>query len=257
MRQLHAADLELLKTEFTAVTAHTQASEEDILDLRQEVQGLKESILQLQSSQANLTSRADTAEDRHRQVNIKIRGIPDSIGITELPHYLRRLTTSLLPHIQAKKLTFEGFFCIPKPRQASPTASHNVKVRCHSSTDKALLMTAVRGKTPLTFESSQLTFYQEITRNTLLWRRSLGPVTSQLRNAGIEYRWTLPRTLTVTKEGNTKRLTTLADADSFLRALGHPTAVAKATTHSTSHAWDPERAVTFTLRGGTQPEAPT
>ncbi|CAH2246063.1 Hypothetical predicted protein [Pelobates cultripes] len=151
MRQLHAADLELLKTDLTAVTARTQASEEAILDLRQEAQGFKESIIQLQSSQANLTNRADIAEDRHRQVNIKI---PDSVGITELPHYLRRLTTSLLPHTKAKKLTFEGFFHIPKPRQAPLTASHNFIIRCHSSTEKALIMAAVRGKTPLTFESS-------------------------------------------------------------------------------------------------------
>ncbi|CAH2223859.1 Hypothetical predicted protein [Pelobates cultripes] len=156
MRQLHAADLDLLKTEIMAVTARTQASEEDILDLRQEVQGLKETLHQLQNSQATLTTRVAQAEDRHRHINIKILGIPDSFGITELPHYLRQLTTSLMLHAQAKKLNFEGFYRIPKPRQASPQASQDVIVRCHSTTGKAQLMATVRGKTPLNFEASQL-----------------------------------------------------------------------------------------------------
>ncbi|CAH2306912.1 Hypothetical predicted protein [Pelobates cultripes] len=41
MRQMHAADMDLLRTEMQAVTARTQATEEDILDLKQEVNGAK------------------------------------------------------------------------------------------------------------------------------------------------------------------------------------------------------------------------
>ncbi|CAH2302732.1 Hypothetical predicted protein [Pelobates cultripes] len=50
MRQMHAADLDSIKTEIQAVTALTQASEEDIQDLRKEVQGLKETVQHLQTS---------------------------------------------------------------------------------------------------------------------------------------------------------------------------------------------------------------
>ncbi|CAH2314829.1 Hypothetical predicted protein, partial [Pelobates cultripes] len=72
MRHLHAADLEMLTTEITVVTACTQASEEDILDLKQEVQSLREAFQQIQSSHTSLTISADLAEDRHRCTNLKI-----------------------------------------------------------------------------------------------------------------------------------------------------------------------------------------
>ncbi|CAH2316694.1 Hypothetical predicted protein [Pelobates cultripes] len=103
--------------------------------------------------------------------------------ITELRHYLCK--DDLPPpscHTQ-RKLTFEGFFHIQKPRQAPPHASQDIIVRYHSTTDKTRLMAAVQGKTPLNF-----TFFQDITRNTFLWLRLMGPVTSQLLNVGIEYR---------------------------------------------------------------------
>ncbi|CAH2224523.1 Hypothetical predicted protein [Pelobates cultripes] len=95
MRQMHAADPDLIKTEVQAVTAPTQASEEDIQDLRKEVQDLKETVQHLKTSQATISTRVDQAEDRHRRTNFKIRGIPDSVDVTELANYLRRLFSKL------------------------------------------------------------------------------------------------------------------------------------------------------------------
>ncbi|CAH2320507.1 Hypothetical predicted protein, partial [Pelobates cultripes] len=81
--------------------------------------------------------------------------------MTELPHYLRRLTNTLLPHSQAKKIAFDGFFRINKPRQAPTTASQDVIVHCQPLTDKNQVLATVRGKTPIAFESSQISFYQD------------------------------------------------------------------------------------------------
>ncbi|CAH2322246.1 Hypothetical predicted protein [Pelobates cultripes] len=99
-----------------------------------------------------------------------------------------------------------------------------------------------------TFEASQVTFYQDLTRNTLLWRRSLAPVTTQLRDAKIDYKWTLPMSLTVTKEGATLSLSSLQEAELFLRALGIPTRAQTWENPMTSHTWDPERITPFTPR---------
>ncbi|CAH2293598.1 Hypothetical predicted protein [Pelobates cultripes] len=133
---MHAADMDLLRTKMQAVTAHTQVSEEDILDMRQEVTGLKVTFQQLLTSHSTLTSRVDLAEERNRRTNLKLRGIPDSINTTELPHYLRLLTNTLLPHTQAKKIAFDRFFRIKKPRQAPTKASQDVIIPCQSLTDK-------------------------------------------------------------------------------------------------------------------------
>ncbi|CAH2307208.1 Hypothetical predicted protein [Pelobates cultripes] len=206
--------------------------------MRQEVTCLKETVQQLLTSHSTLITRVDLAEERNRCTKLKLRGIPDSINITELPHYLCRLTNMLLPHSQAKKILFDGFFRIKKPRQAPTTASQDVIIRCQSLTDKNRIIAAGRGKTPMTFESSQIS-YQNLTCNTLLWRRSMGPVTHQLHQAGIDYRWTIPRALTVNKEGTILRLSSLDKAERFLQALGIPPKSRQPATSLASPSWDP------------------
>ncbi|CAH2292627.1 Hypothetical predicted protein [Pelobates cultripes] len=41
---------------------------------------------------------------------------------------------------------------------------------------------------------------EDITRNTLQWRKSLVQLTTQLCNEKVEYRWLLPRTLAATRD---------------------------------------------------------
>ncbi|CAH2292822.1 Hypothetical predicted protein [Pelobates cultripes] len=114
MRQMHAADLDLLKTEIQAVTARTQASEKDILDLQQKVQGLQEHVHKLQASQSTLTTRVDVAEDRNRWTNITITGIPDNIDSTELP--LSQTPHSYTPTTSSSEKNDAGrLLSIPKP----------------------------------------------------------------------------------------------------------------------------------------------
>ncbi|CAH2295764.1 Hypothetical predicted protein [Pelobates cultripes] len=146
---------------------------------------------------------------RNRCANIKIRGVPDSIGQAELPHYLRHLTETFLPHPQAKKLQFHGCYRINKSRQAPSDATHDIIVRW----------------------------------NTLQWRKSLGTVMGQLREAKVEYRWTLPRSTTV--DDRMLRITSITDAATFLQTLGlgpHPD---KPNTSSNTQSWDPARTRLF------------
>ncbi|CAH2322979.1 Hypothetical predicted protein, partial [Pelobates cultripes] len=153
------------------------------------------------------------------------------------------LTNTLLPHCQTKNITFDGFFRIKKPKKAPTAASQDVIVQCQSLADKNQIMAAVRGKTTFTFESSQLS-YHDLTSRTLSWQRSLGPVTHHLREAGIDYRWETPRTLTVNKAGSS-----LDEADPFLQALGIAPQPRQPTTSSAAPQWDPERIRPFVPRG--------
>ncbi|CAH2315712.1 Hypothetical predicted protein [Pelobates cultripes] len=66
MRRMHAADINLIKTEMQAMTARTRATEENILDLQRE------------AAQSTLITRLDQTEDRNRRANLKLRGIPDT-----------------------------------------------------------------------------------------------------------------------------------------------------------------------------------
>ncbi|CAH2312841.1 Hypothetical predicted protein [Pelobates cultripes] len=114
IKQMFDVDLNLMHTETQAVTAQVQASEEDILDLRQEVKSMGDTLKHLQLAITVLQNTLDAMEDRSRRTHIKIRGIPDTVGPSELTLYLRRLTATILPHTHAKKLEFDSHFCINK-----------------------------------------------------------------------------------------------------------------------------------------------
>ncbi|CAH2283077.1 Hypothetical predicted protein [Pelobates cultripes] len=80
LRQMSAADVDIVRTEVQIVTVCTQATEVEVTDIKQEVQVLKEQMLNMQHSHATLTQQVDISKDRKRRTNIKIRGIPDSDG---------------------------------------------------------------------------------------------------------------------------------------------------------------------------------
>ncbi|CAH2220455.1 Hypothetical predicted protein [Pelobates cultripes] len=128
-----------------------QTTEEDILDVQHEVRGLKETVIQLQTSHSALLNKLDAAEDRNRRNNVKIRGIPDDVSHSEPPHYLRRLFAILPPHSQAKTLTFAGIFRTSKQKQVPPLTNSDVIMRYQTLADRNNIFAATRGKTLLDF----------------------------------------------------------------------------------------------------------
>ncbi|CAH2301624.1 Hypothetical predicted protein [Pelobates cultripes] len=110
------------------------------------------------------------------------------------------------------------------------------ELRQKSNADLDLIRTEVQAVTAQTQASEEdITDirHEDLTRNTLQSRRSFSAVTNQLRDAGADYLWSLPRALMVIKNGTTLRLTTPAESPTFFRAP------------STSQAWDPERITPF------------
>ncbi|CAH2299703.1 Hypothetical predicted protein [Pelobates cultripes] len=142
------ADINLVRTEIQAVTAQVQASEEDILDLRQEVKRKEDTLRHLQSANTVFQNTQDAMEDCSRRTDIIIREIPD-IGPTKLSQFRRRLTAVLLPHTHAKKLEFDGHFRINKAKRAPTMALRDFLVRCHSTSNKRSIMAAVGGEAPV------------------------------------------------------------------------------------------------------------
>ncbi|CAH2252343.1 Hypothetical predicted protein [Pelobates cultripes] len=98
-----------------------------------------------------------------------------------------RLFTELLTLMQAKKIQVEGFFRLPKPARAPATATRNTVVQFESGRDKAAVITAARERSPLNFESMQLTFCNDLSSGTLAWKQFLRPLTTILWTHKIRY----------------------------------------------------------------------
>ncbi|CAH2296602.1 Hypothetical predicted protein, partial [Pelobates cultripes] len=111
-------------------------------------------------------------------------------------------------------------FRLPKSPRAQTNAVSDIIVHCSLAQDKKALLPALRNQTPYTFEGADLSFYQDLSRSTLQWRKMLLPTMSQLRNGGVTYQWTTPRALTVTHNGSGHKIISAGEAPALLRALG-------------------------------------
>ncbi|CAH2319733.1 Hypothetical predicted protein [Pelobates cultripes] len=204
------ADVALLHTDITGLIG---LWEQIIAQLQLDVQTFIK-------RQAAYDLRFISIEDSRRRNNLKIRGIPESIPTAELPHLVRRLMAQLLEPEQSRNIALDGFFRVLKPTRAPESASRDLRVRFCSGTDKALVITAVKGSTSLNFENKTLSFFTDLTGETLHWRKTLQPLTALLRSHDMEYHWRSPRALQV-KQGNVVHsIADISEAPALLTKLG-------------------------------------
>ncbi|CAH2326992.1 Hypothetical predicted protein [Pelobates cultripes] len=71
------------------------------------------------------------------------------------------------------------------------TAAQESRLVFQQGRDRQTFMAALRGKTPLNFEGHSLTFYPDLSKATMAWRRSFRPLTTELMT---QYTLSLVRT---------------------------------------------------------------
>ncbi|XP_063295380.1 uncharacterized protein LOC134582656 [Pelobates fuscus] len=215
-----AADMADFKTAVEKATSRITLLEATTSTQDSRLTVVENQIAEISKLQLLTTDRMDAMEDQKRRYNLKLRGVPDSIDLADLPHYIRRLFSTLLPPKQAKTVRLDGLFRLPKPPTAPMSATADLIIRFQSMSDKALLLQAIKGKTPLCFEGSSLTTFPDLTRNTIAWRRSLRPLLQLLQSQNIPYRWGTPRQLMFTHLNTAYKARSYAELDAFMGKLG-------------------------------------
>ena len=81
-------------------------------------------------------------------------------------------------------------------------------------------MQKMRGKQYFDFDGAKLSFYQDISRRTLMQRRALRPLLEAMQKAGLTYRWGFPFYLQASKDGRQATLRNKDDLPHFLDTLG-------------------------------------
>ncbi|CAH2312097.1 Hypothetical predicted protein [Pelobates cultripes] len=157
------------------------------------IKSLENQLLTLQHTQTQAQDRLESLEDKRHLKNIKIRCLPDNLEPTEFPHLFRRLLTVLFSAKRAKLMPLDGWYKIPKPATGTQRASRDIKVRFQQSQDRLVFMAATRNRSPFNFEEHSLTFFPDLTRATLEWRRSLRPLTTELLAHKMPWSLIIPR----------------------------------------------------------------
>ncbi|CAH2302681.1 Hypothetical predicted protein [Pelobates cultripes] len=126
--------------------------------------------------------------------------------------------------------------------------SSDVIVHFQNRSDRQALMSAVHHKSPYHFEEHALNFYQDLSRATMVWLRSMRPLTAELIKHRIPYKWGSPRSLLVPHDTGTLKITDASEAAGTLRILGlstHTREQQQPGAPPQHTAWDPARVHLF------------
>lgn len=70
-------------------------------------------------------------EDRSKRNNLKIRGIPETVKVTQLPQFVQDMFLALAPALSALELTVDRVHRVPKPPFLADDVPRGVLLRLH------------------------------------------------------------------------------------------------------------------------------
>ncbi|CAH2313009.1 Hypothetical predicted protein [Pelobates cultripes] len=190
----------------TAIEEHLDQTSTRSRENETAIAALQEQVHQLEEAEEDLNNRS-------RRNNIRIRGVPEMVGIDALASTLRELFCGLLPEASPVELLLDrAHRALRAPNAAQPRDI----IRMHYFHIKEALMRAARD-TPLQIEGHQVFFYQDLAPSTLCKRRR--PLTQEF----TRYTWGHPFKLQVRQNNRILTLHNITEAADFAERLGLPT----------------------------------
>ncbi|CAH2311644.1 Hypothetical predicted protein [Pelobates cultripes] len=104
LKAFFTSELAVLKEKLGTLTGQIRATEDEVHDLRVKQDSTTKQVLEISTTCEQLNARVGQLEDSSCQRNLKVRGIPETISVEELPQFIRRLFSAILPPKQDKGL---------------------------------------------------------------------------------------------------------------------------------------------------------
>lgn len=145
--------------------------------------------------------------------------LPEAIGAKNIIPTLEGIFRELLGLPSTANIEIDRAHTALKPPSQDVNNPRDIICKLLKYTLKDRIMQKMQGKPYFDFDGAHLPFYQDISRRTLMQRRSLRPLLIAIQDAGLQQRWGFPFFLQFTKEGRTVTLRTKDDLPNFLSSL--------------------------------------
>lgn len=153
---------------------------DEIVDAHEEQ---AEQIRKLQLKMADL-------EDRSRQNNLKIRGVPETVKSTDLIPYLQQLFLKLIPDLTPRDLLMNRAHRISKPAHLPDTVPRDVLTRIHFYHIKERLLCVARTAHNLHYPYAGVSVYQDLLAATSQRRKGIAGDSPQSYRSPTMAKWT-------------------------------------------------------------------
>ncbi|PIO31496.1 hypothetical protein AB205_0176850, partial [Aquarana catesbeiana] len=183
------------------------------------IKDLQDTVTQLAFAYRASMYKLEDLENRNRRNNIRVRGLPEATGDSDLEPSIRGIFNSILGNPVTAPLCFDRVHRALRPRIANSDLPRDVICRLHYLEDKNAIMTKMRGLPNIDFDGATITIYPDLSKDTLDRRRTLKPLLDHLRSDGITYRWGFPACLIATKKGRSHTLRFPEELPTFLQDL--------------------------------------
>ncbi|CAH2329719.1 Hypothetical predicted protein, partial [Pelobates cultripes] len=130
-------------------------------------------------------------DNRGRRSNIRVRGIPESAGDEDVEALLRALFRGILGAETPATIEFDRAHRANRLRTMEGTP-RDVICCMHQYKLKEKIMAKARSRPTWRFQDADVALYQDLSPLTLEARRALRPITTQLQERRITYKWGYP-----------------------------------------------------------------
>ncbi|CAH2299448.1 Hypothetical predicted protein [Pelobates cultripes] len=135
-------------------------------------------------------------DNRGRRCNIQVKGVPETDGEENAEELLSGLFRAILQQEAPPCFKFDRAHRAMRPRTLEE-GPRDLICCLHSYQLKEAIMRKARGRPTWPYMGTQVALYQDLSPLMLDARRALLPVTTLLRDRGIQYKWGFPFALMI------------------------------------------------------------
>lgn len=162
----------------------------------------------------------DDHENRDRRQNICIRGLPEVKRAPDLLLTVIGLFCQILgvskPDTNEIDRVHSALFYVPQ----NADRPRDVICKLHRYSVKEAITKAVRNRSTVEFDGTQISLFTDLTYRTLMQRQTVRPLLEALRAIDVKYRWGFPFCIMAAQNGKTAVLRTKDDLQHFFRNTG-------------------------------------
>ncbi|CAH2252338.1 Hypothetical predicted protein [Pelobates cultripes] len=177
-------DVAAIRSDLCGLTVRLQAVEQITSSHTPRLTTLEKSAQEVEHTQETQERRIAALKNACRKKNLKMKSKQLSC-LTSYEDSSQNYSRLCKPRRYRWKASSGSQNQLEHPQQQH--ATRNTVVQFESGRDKAAVITAARERSPLNFESMQLTFCNDLSSGTLAWKQFLCPLTTILRTHKIRY----------------------------------------------------------------------
>ncbi|XP_075439996.1 protein inscuteable homolog [Ascaphus truei] len=176
----------LVAQEISSLAERTSSLESKLNDTITRQSLMNAELKELKSHLLDIKDKQENTENRDCRINLRIRGIPESI--TDIEGFMGNWLASALPDSTRESLTLERCHRALRSRPQPGDRPMAVVLRFHYFKTKEAFNTVMKGSRDLKFQNVPLQEYADLAPSTLAKRRDLRELTLKLRDHNIKYR---------------------------------------------------------------------